>query len=80
MAKNLKTENNPEGRSWPDEIVLDVGSNMPLDVYGVCGDKDGVRYVRHDVAEKRMQTVVHERDFLRAKLRSWKDALKWVLE
>lgn len=48
----FKTESWPDGRNWPNEIVLDVGSNMPTDVYGFVGkdDSKGVRYVRKDLA------------------------------
>jgi hypothetical protein len=49
-SKLLKTESWPEGVRWPDEIVLDVGSSMPHDVYGCRHDYPGVLYVRHDVA------------------------------
>lgn len=60
MSKKLKTNNNPEGRNWPDEIVLDVGSNMPMDVYGIRDNGWGVRYVRHDVAAKRAAAFYRE--------------------
>jgi hypothetical protein len=46
----LKTKDWPEGRNWPDAVVLDVGSNMPHDVYGLADNGAGVRYVRHDIA------------------------------
>ena len=49
MSKKLKTKSNPEGRNWPDAIVLDVGSNMPMDVYGIGDSELGVRYIRHDL-------------------------------
>ena len=53
--KTLKTKAWPkEGRQWPDEIVLDVGSVMPHDVYGLYPlTSFGVLYVRHDVATAR---------------------------
>lgn len=52
-TKKLKTKAWPDGRDWPDKIVLDVGSNMPTDVYGVDNPSAfGVLYIRHDVASK----------------------------
>lgn len=53
MSALIKTEGWPDGRRWPDKLTLDVGSNMPLDVYGVY--KNGVTYIRCDVATKREQ-------------------------
>lgn len=58
MSKKIKTRSNPKGRDWPDEITLDVGSNMPMDVYGIRDNEFGVLYVRHDVATKRIQEAV----------------------
>lgn len=58
MSKKLKTRSQPEGRHWPDEITLDVGSNMPMDVYGIQDNEFGVLYVRHDVSTKRIQEAV----------------------
>lgn len=56
MSKKLKTRTNPGGINWPDEITLDCGSNMPMDVYGCNHLTDlGVLYIRHDVATKREQ-------------------------
>lgn len=49
MTKILKTKSWPDGRKWPDEITLDVGSSMPTDVHGVYDSDWGVLYVRHDV-------------------------------
>jgi hypothetical protein len=57
-TKNFKTRNQPEGREWPDEIMLDVGSNMPLDVYGCLRNETGVLYVRDDVVAKRVQEAI----------------------
>lgn len=51
----LKTKAWQGGRDWPDEIVLDVGSHMPTDVFGCADTYAGVRYVRHDVVEKRLK-------------------------
>lgn len=61
--KKLKTKANPEGRDWPDEIVLDVGSNMPMDVYAMHNLSDfGVLYIRHDVVEKRIKILQEQLD------------------
>lgn len=49
---NLKTKAWPDGRNWPDAVVLDVGSNMPNDVHGLSDNGAGVRYVRHDIARE----------------------------
>jgi len=51
-SKNLKTKAWPQGREWPDELVLEVGSNMPHDVYGLRDNEFGVRYIRHDIANR----------------------------
>lgn len=49
--RKLRTAAWPEsGRNWPDEIVLDVGSDMPTDVYAVRNNAFGVMYIRHDLA------------------------------
>ena len=53
-SKKLKTNAWPEGRYWPEEVTLDVGSNMPLDVYGIRNTEFGVLYVRHDVVSKQL--------------------------
>lgn len=51
MSKILKTKAWPEGRNWPDALVLDVGSDMALDVYAVGDTEFGVRYIRHDLVK-----------------------------
>jgi hypothetical protein len=49
-TKKLKTKSWPDGRRWPDSLSLDVGSNIPHDVYVVAENSFGVLYIRHDVA------------------------------
>ena len=56
MSKKLKTKACPEGRNWPDTITLDVGSNMPFDVYGVRDSDFGVLYIRHDIADAKAES------------------------
>lgn len=48
--KFLKTKAWPNGRQWPANLVLDCGSSMPTDVYGIDNPAGfGVLYVRHDI-------------------------------
>lgn len=57
--KKLKTKAWPNGREWPDELALDVGSSMPTDVYGLPSvSSPGVLFVRHDVAAKRTKEAL----------------------
>lgn len=64
-SKKLKTKAWPDGRAWPAELVLDVGSSMPTDVYGIDNPSAlGVLYIRHDVASDARKDLEQERDTL----------------
>ena len=55
----LKTKAWPDGREWPDELVLDCGSSMPTDVYGIDNPSAfGVQYVRHDIVLMRVNEAL----------------------